>query len=429
MKMYFFFALLLYITGCRQNENMVAHFEDYEPFLHIKKDGPNNVVMEEVRFWNERLKINQRDETSLLKLAAIHAELFKTTGLINHISLSDSLYLAALKGYPEGNVTIYHGLCSNAISQHRFQAALLYAENALALKDQKALSLMLLVDASLEVGDYARANKILRQFKNKNSFAYLIRKAKLKDHEGFLDSAIVCMEKAYKRISGRKTLAQWTLTNLADMYGHAGRIKESYDMYLEVLKNNPEDDYALKGIAWIALSHDSNSADSKIIINSLAKRKWMPDAHLMLAEIAALEGNEIERLTQLKRFKSLVDQPAYQLLYHKYLAALEAEDFDNPNAAIGIANNEIINRPTPQSYDLLAWSYYCNGNFKQALEIAHKYVVNQTHEPDALYHIGMIYKATGDISKAEHYLTEALESEFELGPSVSGKIKTTLDAL
>src|SRR5688572_14626727 len=105
MKMYFFFALLLYITGCRQNENMVAHFEDYEPFLHIKKDGPNNVVMEEVRFWNERLKINQRDETSLLKLAAIHAELFKTTGLINHISLSDSLYLAALKGYPEGNVT------------------------------------------------------------------------------------------------------------------------------------------------------------------------------------------------------------------------------------------------------------------------------------------------------------------------------------
>jgi tetratricopeptide (TPR) repeat protein len=157
------------------------------------------------------------------------------------------------------------------------------------------------VDASLEIGDYARANLILKDFKNKNSFAYLIRSAKLNDHEGHLDTAIVCMEKAYRRIKGNSGLSQWTRSNLADMYGHAGRIKESYKLYLDVLKDNPMDDYALKGIAWIALSHDLNTEAAKTIINELAVRKRTPEVHLVLAEIAGLEAIKWKRLISTKK--------------------------------------------------------------------------------------------------------------------------------
>ena len=239
-----------------------------------------------------------------------------------------------------------------------------------------------------------------REFKNKNSFAYLIRKAKLKDHEGLLDSAIVCMEKAYQRIKGNKALSQWTLSNLADMYGHAGRIEDSYDLYLEVLKDNPKDDYALKGIAWIALSHDLNTEAAKTIINELAVRKRMPEAHLMLAEIAELDGNQMEKADQLKKFKSLVSLPEYKNMYHKYLATLEADEFQNPTAAVSIAQAEIANRPTPQSYDLLAWAYYHQNNFREALSIATRQVENQTFEPEAFYHLGIIYQANGNNEKA-----------------------------
>ena len=38
-----------------------------------------------------------------------------------------------------------------------------YAEKALALKDKKAASLLILVDVSLEIGDYATANLILQR--------------------------------------------------------------------------------------------------------------------------------------------------------------------------------------------------------------------------------------------------------------------------
>ena len=423
------FLLLVCLLSCNRSKKVITHFDDYKSYLSPAKHVSNDQTTEELKFWEERLKTNNNDEASLAKLGSIHAELFKSTGLVEHILISDSLYTRVLKNYPKGNVEIYQSLAANAITQHKFQSAKDYTEKALALKDKKAASLLILVDVSLEIGDYATANLVLKDFKNKNSFAYLIRKAKLKDHEGHLDSAIVCMEKAYRRIKGNKALSQWTRSNLADMYGHAGRIKDSYDLYLEVLKDNPKDDYALKGIAWIALSHDLNTGAAKTIINELAVRRRMPEAHLMLAEIAELDGNQTEKADHLKKFKSLVTFPQYKTMYHKYLAVLEAEEFQNPDAAVGIALEEIANRPTPQSYDLLAWAYYQQNNFKEALSVATRQVENQTFEPEAFYHLGIIYQANGNNDKASYYLNEALASEFELGPSISKKIKLALQNL
>ena len=189
-----------------------------------------------------------------LKLAGLYASHFKISGEISDLELSDSLYHTILKANPTGSVEIYQSLAANAITQHKFRLAKEYVDKALAIKDKKAASLMMLTDVSLELGDYATARRTLQQFKNKNSFAYLIREVKLKDHEGDLEGAITSMEWAYQRIEGNKELAQWALSNLADMYGHAGRIPDSYETYLRALEINPHNDYALKGIAWIALS-------------------------------------------------------------------------------------------------------------------------------------------------------------------------------
>lgn len=423
------FLLILGLLSCENKKKTITHFEDYQSYLGAATFVSNNPLQEELKFWKERLKENANDETSLVKLGALHAQLFKSTGLVRHILMSDSLFKEVLKNHSEGNVEIHHSLATNAITQHQFQNAKNYVEKAVALKDKKSTSLLMLVDVSLEIGDYATANLILLDFKNKNSFAYLIRKAKVKDHEGFLDSAIVCMEKAYQRIKGNKILSQWTLSNLADMYGHAGRIEESYALYLDVLKDNPSDDYALKGIAWIALSHDLNTKAAKTIINELAVRKHLPEAHLMLAEIAEFDGNEMEKASQLKKFKSIVSPPESKWMYHKYLATMEAEEFNNPAAAVTIAHEEIANRPTPQSYDLLAWGYYHQKKFREALSVATDHIEDQTFEPEAFYHLGMIYHANGNKERARHYLTAALESEFELGPSTSRKIMVTLKNL
>ena len=160
--------LLTCLLSCERNKKIITRFDDYRSFLNPAKHVSNDPTTEELKFWEERLKKNNNDETSLAKLGSIHAELFKSTGWAEHILISDSLYTSVLKNYPKGNVEIYQSLAANAITQHKFQSAKNYVERALALGDKKAASLLILVDVSLEIGDYATANLVLRDFKNKN---------------------------------------------------------------------------------------------------------------------------------------------------------------------------------------------------------------------------------------------------------------------
>ena len=68
-------------------------------------------------------------------------------------------------------------------------------------------------------------------------------------------SAIKLMEQAFEKVKNAgKILVLLDLSNLADMYGHAGRVKEAYDAYINVLNKDSSYIYALKGIAWIAYS-------------------------------------------------------------------------------------------------------------------------------------------------------------------------------
>lgn len=102
------------------------------------------------------------------------------------------------------------------------------------------------------------------------------------------------------------------------------------------------------------------------------------------------------------------------------------EELGRPEVGLEIAEEEIVNRPTAQSYDLKAWSFYNLQDYHGALSVAESRVAGQTYEPEALYHLGMIYLANKQNEKAEKYLREALESKFELGPSITRQIKHAL---
>ncbi len=127
----------------------------------------------------------------------------------------------------------------------------------------------------------------------------------------------------------------------------------------------------------------------------------------------------------LNNFKSLVSGRDYKTMYHKYLALIEAEEF-KPAVAVALAEEEIKNRPTPDSFDLLAWAYYQQGDFKKAHDIAMRLVKDQTFEPLAFYHLGMIDLANGNVTMAKESLEKALDSEFELGPLITRQIKSAL---
>jgi tetratricopeptide (TPR) repeat protein len=418
--------LAMAMMSCSTHNKKVADANDYAQYVRVVADNNTDQLIEQISFWQKRYQRNPADQTSLIKLAGFHALRFKSTGEIQDIHLSDSLYREASRKSSFNRSFIMRALAANAISRHEFWNARNLINVALTAGENKSLSLLMLADVQLELGNGDTARTILERFQNKSSFAWLIRASKLMDHEGHLDSAILLMEKALRPVESNDELFCWTKSNLGDMYGHAGRIEDSYAAYLDALRRKPDYDYALKGIAWIAFSHDRDTQESMRILNTLQNLKTSPDYYLMLSEINGFSGNQRAKEDYVNAFMKTVASPLFGNMYNRHLALLYADEKNNLNAAVKIARKEINVRPTPESYDLLAWTLFRSGETDHAITILKDFVEDRTSEPEALYHMGMIYQSA-DLDKSRSYLLRARQSAFELGPVKTRNIEVILN--
>lgn len=425
---------LFMFAGCKNSSEPVTRSSDYEKYMKIASaDSMHSLqrIETDISFWGKRLKKDPEDAVSKASLAGLHSARFKIAGNIDDIHTSDSLYMVANNLFKTSSSSLYKSLASNCITQHKFQQAKLYLDTAFTMGDDLYLTLLMRCDVAMELGDMFIAEQSLKQLKDKNNFDYLIREAKLLDHKGDLEGAIKKMEAATQKAIelNKDVLYLWAKSNLGDMYGHANRFKESYECYLDVLEKKPDYLYALKSIAWLAFSHDKNVNEAKRILNYLSKIHPVPDYDLLLAEIAAYEKDQTTEKNLQEHFIALVSDSRYGDMYNKYVFYLAIDKNKDINKALQIAEREVHNRPTSQSYDLLAWAYYNMGKKEDALKIAKSHVENKCYEPQALYHLGMIYADAGEIKKAKHYISEAERSAFELGPDHAEQVRSALKAI
>lgn len=421
-------SLLLLIASllfsCNKISNTVINPKDYNKYLEIKDNKSKDFTLSEINFWQNKYDKSPSQTTYLSLLASNYAVLFENTGNVKHLYKVEELLLKVNKEYNYAYVGEIRSLGRNYISQHRFKEALVLAKKALDIGEGMKETQKLLFDVNMELGNYADAEKNLKYFNDGKDFGYLIRVAKWNDHLGDLKTAISLMEKA-KEIAisnDNKSLKIWTYSNLGDFNGHAGDIQKSYDYYLKTLELDPNNSYALKGIAWIAFSYERNTLEAKRIIDSISKRHQTPDFYLLKAQIAEYENNSTAKNQNLSAYFQMLDSINYGAMYNKYNALLYADDKNTAAKALEIAKIEIAHRPTPDSYDLLAWSYYNLGDTKKAAAIAEKYVDGKSFEPELNYHLAEIYKANNMTSKFAPIKADLLKSIYELGPSFENKI-------
>ncbi|WP_323755196.1 hypothetical protein [Roseivirga sp.] len=429
MKNLIWLLLSCAVLSCQSkaSEQKIADSADYNQFLEESPSQQSlETLNEEIQFWENKLSISPNSFTYISKLAGLNSRKFRLDGSVEHIYTSDSLYKRALELNPFSKAGLYQALSGNSITKHEFIDAKNYAEMALIEGDKKTSTYYLLFDALMELGEYQRATGILKMQENKSTFDYLVRASKLADHNGDLDQAIVLMEQAFERVKADNSLFTWAKSNLGDMYGHAGRIQDSYNAYLEVLNKNPEHWHSLQGLAWINFAHDKNTTEAKRILNKVKTHNNDPQINFILAEIAEYENNEVLSTELKKTYYAQASSPEYLGMYNKYLILLEAEDLKMQDAALARATAEQEKRPTPEMYDLLAWSYFQSGNNEKALELAKNHIEDKSSHPEVLYHLGVIFKNNNFEKKGNAYLKEALESTFELGPLTTEKIKQAL---
>ena len=145
------------------------------------------------------------------------------------------------------------------------------------------------------------------------------------------------------------------------------------------------------------------------------------DTYLFKAELADFSKN----MNEAKRFKKLFIEKAENSravsMYNTDLIRLYAES--NAKKALEIAQQEINNRATPNTYHNLAFVQLKNGKNKEALQTIESHVIGKTYEPIALYHTALIFKANELDDKVEALKKNLQNSAYELGPVLMRKIE------
>ena len=419
-----FVTLVSTLSCTTKPPKQITNSKDYEGYLNTSQNNALTQAKEELQFWQNKLKQSPNQYPYLAKIAAVQTQIFQLSGAIDLLKAAE-LNLEKVNIKTQYNHAGYlRALARNYISQHRFQEALLLLTKAEYNGEKLQDTHLMLVDVHLELGNLKKATQYLSKVKNTKNFDYLIRLSKYNDQIGNLDQAIEYLEQslAIAKLTNNTRLLEWNYTNLGDYYGHASQIDASYKAYLKALALNPNNSYAKKGIAWIVFSYERNPIEAKKILQTIRTQNTSPDYFLLSSEIAEFTGNKAEKEREMSNYYTALENENYGVMYAKYTVLLYADDVKERARAIEIAKQEVVERPTPQSYDLLAWAYFKNGHLKKAQQIVEDYVWNKTSEPEALYHMAHIFKANDKVVHIPKIKQELIGAIYELGPNFETEI-------
>jgi hypothetical protein len=113
-------------------------------------------------------------------------------------------------------------------------------------------------------------------------------------------------------------------------------------------------------------------------------------------------------------------------MYHKYLVELYTGILQSPDKALAIAEKEINNRSTPQTYAWLAWTLHKVGNDTKALEVYKAHVSGKPLEALELYWMGKMMKDMSKNYNAGEFFKAANKNLFDLSPEKQRDLKSLL---
>ncbi|MGY5355437.1 tetratricopeptide repeat protein [Wenyingzhuangia sp. IMCC45467] len=405
----------MFLFSCSKEKKQIVQQQDIKPYLELTKDVSLDRLYIDLKFWEDKLAATPNQFPYNSKIAGIESQLFSKTGNIKHLKKAEMLLKNAVERSGSKQSGYLRALARNYVSQHQFKKALDLLEKAENNGDSKQETIKMLFDVHLELGNDDVAKDYLSKIENKRSFDYLIRIAKWQDHEGNLEATIAYMEEALQgaKEKGYDDLITWCETNLADYYGHHGEIKKSYQYYLKTLEKNPADVYALKKIAWIAFSYDKNIDQAKHIISKVKQRYAGADVDLLAYEISLYDNNYIKQ--NFETYWSEVSKSGYGQMYNKYNFDILVANKEY-NKAYVLALKEVENRPTPQSYSLLALATAYIKNPSKGMEVIKENNVLKSYEPEVLLRVAKVYALNKEQALVQPIKKELLAAAFELGP-------------
>ena len=410
---------IFFFTSCKNNQKPIVDVAFVDSLLNNYSISPALKANEaDLQFWKGRITSNTPDYTNTSRYAAALVNRFHFSGNIKDLKSSDSLLLKLSIDYNSKEVGPVFSLIGHAILQHRFKEAdsLLNLAKVMGLKKYESAATSF--DVNFEMGRILLANSYLNIIKKDNDFGYQFRKSKMMHYNGELDSSIVAMQRAVENAGQDEGLKLAALSNLGDLFIHAGKLDRAYLIFEECINLNSADLHSLTGIGWVALVKDKNDSLAERIFQFVATKTASPDPLFKLIASAEQREDSMLELKYAQAFEQKVKDTLYGNMYNKYLIQLYTGILNNPAAAEAITKRELQNRSTPQTYAWYVWSLLCNNKKEESYSVYQKYVSGKPLEGLELYWMGKLMLSLNKGYNAKQYFKEAGKNIFDLNPAV-----------
>jgi tetratricopeptide (TPR) repeat protein len=316
---------------------------------------------------------------------------------------AQAAFKRALDSEPS-NAAALAGMGSLALGRHDFRAGLEYARRARAAAPDLVRFYGIEVDALVELGRYAEAERSLQKMVDlKPNLASYARVSYMRELHGDLEGAAEAMRLAVSAGGAAPENAAYVQTLLGNLELGRGRIAAAERSYRLALASFPRYAAARAGLARVAAS-SGYLASAIRRYRALVSVLPLPEHVIALgeAELAAGRGAAAERDFALVRIeRRLFERSGVNLDLE--LAVFEA-DHGSPRRALELARRAWAAAPSVRSADALGWALTRTGRPEAGLEFARKALRLGSKDPVFLYHAGMTAHAAGHERIARRYL-------------------------
>ena len=177
-----------------------------------------------------------------------------------------------------------------ALSQHRFQDAIEWGEQARAVNPFSPEPLAILVDAHVELGRYDEATELLQKMVDlKPGVPAYSRISYLRELHGDVEGAISAMETAAAMSGPTGPNRMWTEVHLAEIYLNQGQLAEARTRYEAILQIDPDNPHANADLGLI-LAEQGEYESALALYHPLVERYPTAEFLKNLGDIYANQG-------------------------------------------------------------------------------------------------------------------------------------------
>jgi tetratricopeptide (TPR) repeat protein len=375
-----------------------------------------------IRSLQSRVKMYPQDYAGYDQLGAAYIQKGRETGDATYYELAKASLgksLDLVNNDPAAASAKTH-MAVVAMAEHRFEDALKWSEDALALGSGDPSPWAIVGDAHTDLGQYDEAQAAyakLRDLKQAGgpvsgiSYERDTRLAYLRFISGDPQGAVELMRNAIRTAMVLHMPAEniaWSDYQLGEICFKSGDLTGAEQAYEAGLGVDPTSYRNLAGLAEVRT----------------AQRRYQDAIDLDQRAVAAIPYPmfaaslydlylKVGRPADAKKQNDLIEfignlNPINQRLFYRDLALFYADHDLKLKESLELAQDELKVRQDIYTWDIMAWVLYKNGQTQEAEAAIGRALRMGTKDALLYFHAGVIYRQLGDGAKAGDYLGKAL---------------------